>query len=218
MIGGKQTSGPIPGGRDQKELGLKSEGILSRWSRSDEFFVFDFSVVVKTHVVVEVRTHVAATTVCATGRVHTLTCCTHIFLHITRAQFVCAHPLTSSCVSHTRMAQVHIKKCWSHAHVVSLLTSPSPFSRITHLRLLFLHGRFETNLTDAPVHTILPNFPDPKARVKRTLHEDEQFGYLAKSVPNTLHAAPVASLETMSFFQVPTVAQHVNNNHLILPF
>ena len=48
--------------------------------------------------------------------------------------------------------------------------------------LLFLHGHFETNLTDAPVHTILPNFPDPKARVKRTPHEDEQFGCLAKSV------------------------------------
>ena len=27
---------------------------------------------------------------------------------------------------------------------------------------------FETNLTDAPVRTILPNFPNPKARVKRT--------------------------------------------------
>ena len=41
--------------------------------------------------------------------------------------------------------------------------------------LLFPHGHFETS-----------NFPDPKARVKRTLHEDEQFLYLAKSVPNVM--------------------------------
>ena len=50
----------------------------------------------------------------------------------------------------------------------SLFISPSPFSCFTRLRLLFLHGRFETDLTDAPVRTVLPNFPDPKARVKRT--------------------------------------------------
>ena len=35
------------------------------------------------------RTHVVATTVCATGGVHTLTCRTHIFLHMARAQ---SHP------------------------------------------------------------------------------------------------------------------------------
>ena len=48
------------------------------------------------------------------------------------------------------------------------------------LLLLFLDGHYD--LTDAPVHTFLPNFPDLKALVKRTPHEDEQFGYLAKSV------------------------------------
>ena len=60
------------------------------------------------------------------------------------------------------------------------------------LLLLFLNGHFETtpdydldNLTDVSVHTILPDFPDLKALVKRTPHEDEQSGYLAKSVPNT---------------------------------
>ena len=41
MIGRKQTCGPSPGGRDQKEPGLKSEGILSRWSWSD-IFCLDF--------------------------------------------------------------------------------------------------------------------------------------------------------------------------------
>ena len=48
--------------------------------------------------------------------------------------------------------------------------------------LLFLHGHFGTNLTDALISMVLPNFPDPKARVKRIPHEDEQSGYLAKSV------------------------------------
>ena len=32
------------------------------------------------------RTHVVVTTVCTTAGVHTLTCCTHIFLHMARAQ------------------------------------------------------------------------------------------------------------------------------------
>ena len=68
-----------------------------------------------------------------------------------------------------------------HAHVVSLdfafsLLMFQPSS------LLFLHGHFETNLTDALIHIFLPNFPDTEARVKRTLHEDEQFGHLAKTV------------------------------------
>ena len=54
------------------------------------------------------------------------------------------------------------------------------------LLLLFLDGYFETfpdldDLTDVSVS----NFPDLKAQVKRTPLEDEEFGYLAKSVPNT---------------------------------
>ena len=60
------------------------------------------------------------------------------------------------------------------------------------LLLLFLDGHFETTLdydlddfTDDPVHTFLPNFPDLKAQVKRTPHEDEHFSYLAKSALNT---------------------------------
>ena len=66
-------------------------------------------------------------------------------------------------------------------------------SCFTRLRLLFLHGHFETNSTDAPVHTIRPNFPGPKARVKRTPHEDEQFGYLATSVLLTGYMSPKSS-------------------------
>ena len=55
--------------------------------------------------------------------------------------------------------------------------------------LLFLHGHFETSpdyvLTDAPVHTIRPNFSDQKAQVKRGPDEDEQFGNLAKFILHT---------------------------------
>ena len=48
---------------------------------------------------------------------------------------------------------------------------------------LFLDGHFETtppdyfldDLTDVPVHAILPNFPYLRAQVKRSPHEDELF-------------------------------------------
>ena len=57
---------------------------------------------------------------------------------------------------------------------------------------MFLDGHFETTLgydlddfTDDPVHTFLPNFPDLKAQVNRTPHEDEHFSYLAKSAFST---------------------------------
>ena len=87
-------------------------------------------------------------------------------------------------VTHTHGSSVHKKML--RAYVVLLLTSPSPFPCFTRLPLLFLHGHSETKLTDALIHTLLPNFPDPKAPVKRTLHKDEQSGYLAKSVPNKI--------------------------------
>ena len=58
------------------------------------------------------------------------------------------------------------------------------------LLLLFLDGHFETtpdyDLTDFDVHDFLSNFPYLEAQVKRTPHEDELFGCLATSVPNTV--------------------------------
>ena len=58
------------------------------------------------------------------------------------------------------------------------------------LLLMFLDSHFETfpdldDLTDVSVHAILPNFTDLKAKVKRTPHEDEEFGYLADSTHST---------------------------------
>ena len=113
-IGGKQTCGPSPGGRDQKEPGLKSESILSRWSWSDEFFVLIFfnGRVVPTGV----RTHVVATTVCATGSVHThsLVARTFFLVH----NFVHAH---FSCM-------------WTH-HALLKLFAVRMSSLLTHIFL-----------------------------------------------------------------------------------
>ena len=57
------------------------------------------------------------------------------------------------------------------------------------LLLLILDGHVETtpdyDLTDFDVHDFLPKFTDLKSQVKRTRHEDEEFGCLAKSVLNT---------------------------------
>ena len=104
-------------------------------------------------------------------------------LHTTRAHFFCGH-FAHVHACHTRMAQGHEKKCLTH--VVSLHLAVSVLMFHTRLRLLFLHGHFETNLTDAPVRTVLPNFPDPKARVKRTsARATSSFGHLAKSVLHT---------------------------------
>ena len=97
------------------------------------------------------------------------------YTHMSLAHFSGAHRVcilqTSSCVSHTRMAQVSAK---GSLH----MCQTSPISHLMiHLSLLFLDGHLETNpdydFTDSDIHEILPNFPDPKARVKRTLHEDE---------------------------------------------
>ena len=73
-------------------------------------------------------------------------------------------------VTHTRMVQVYIKVV-CNAHGFSLC---------------FLHSHFETNLTDALIHTFLPICPDSQARVKRTLLEDQQF-LVTKPNPSPTH-------------------------------
>ena len=105
--------------------------------------------------------------------------CTHI--HMLLAHFL--RTARSLRTSHIFMRVTHALLKVMKKMFVACACRPSWFlSCFTRLRLLFLHGHFETNLTDAPVHTIRPNFPGPKAGVKRTPHEDEQFGYLATSV------------------------------------
>ena len=71
MIDGKPAGGTSASEKDQDGHGMM---------KSKDFFS-------KKNIIFEgCRTHVVATTVCPTGSVHTLTCCTHIFLHMARAQ------------------------------------------------------------------------------------------------------------------------------------
>ena len=133
-----------------------------------------------------VRTHTTATTVCATGGVHTLTCCTLMFFLLHTHSVHTSHILMRVAHMHgSRVSAVRMSSSLCHLTFSLLVFHPS-------LLLLFLDGLFETtpdydldDLTDVSVHAILPNFPDLKAQVKRTPHEDEEFGYLATSALNT---------------------------------
>ena len=85
----------------------------------------------------------------------------------------------------SRVSAVLMSSSLCHFTFSFLMLHPSLLS-------LFLDGHFETtpdcdrgDLTDFHVHDFLQNFPDLKAQVKRTPHEDELFGYLAKSALNT---------------------------------
>ena len=118
------------------------------------------------------------------GGVHTL---------VARTFFWCTYTArtlrTFLCVLHTckaqgsRVSAVRMSSSLCHLTFSLLMFHPS-------LLLLFIDGHFETfpdldDLTDVSVHAILPNFPDLKAQVKHTPHEDGEFGYLAKSDANT---------------------------------
>ena len=129
--------------------------VMERW-----FFSFFAAGVVPT----VVRTHVVATTVCATESVHTLTCCTHIFWCTYSARTL----RTFSCVLHTCMAQGCLQ-CACHVS----LDSPSQISCFTRPYLCL--PCCSLTVTSRPLL---------EAQVKRTPHEDELFGYLAKSAFN----------------------------------
>ena len=130
-----------------------------RWSWSD-FLTFLAVGVVPTGV----RTHAVATTVCATGSVHTLTCCKHIFLQ----HWHCAY--TS-----------HILKRVTHIHG----------SRVSALHMCHTSPSRLLPSDDSPVFApAVPwrSFRDHSRqrlrrphwlwRPRRPAHEDELFGYL----------------------------------------
>ena len=105
------------------------------------------------------RTHVVATTVCTTG----------VYIHspVARTFFWCTHTPcilhTSSCVSHTRMAQVSVKKKCLHMCRFSPSRLHPPFL-VIHPSLLFPHGHFETTpdydfTDDSDIHKFLSYFP-----------------------------------------------------------
>ena len=102
----------------------------------------------------QVRTHVVATIVCTTGCVHTRTCCTHIFLHIARAQ---SHPHIFMRVTYTHDSSSW-KRCLSH----ECLCSPSRLhpSHVSPIFCCLLS-------LDFPVHTFLPYSPVLKAQDMR---------------------------------------------------
>ena len=88
----------------------------------------------------------------------------------------CTHTLVArtifctTCTSCLRTLRTHLHACHTHAWLkdtkryvacvcrLSLSISPSLSSCFTRLIKLFPDGHFETNLTDALIHTILPNF------------------------------------------------------------
>ena len=126
---------------------------------------------------------------CWRSSVHTLTCCTHIFLHIARAQSHDAHFClctlrTSSCVwTHTHGSSVW--KGLLHAHVAhlhlafSILMCHPP-------SLLFPDGHFETTFPTLTSTTSLPSFTRPKSAGQAHFRTSaEEFGYLAKCGPHT---------------------------------
>ena len=93
MNDGKPTNGTSTSKKDQDGHGMmKSENFYRGPNPDDElkdFFdemVMEWWMLIFSDIFLGVRTHVVATAVCTTGCVHTLTCCTHIFLHIARAQ------------------------------------------------------------------------------------------------------------------------------------
>ena len=161
MIGGKQTCGPSLGERSRRTW-WKSESILSRWSLSDEFFCFCFvfvSIFSSRVVLTGARSHVLATNVCATGCVHTLTCCTHFFSGV---PYTASTHRTSLCVLHTCTAQGCLQCACRHLSVFSL----SPFSCVT-----LLCSCCSLTVTSRPSLDL----DDLKAQVKRTPHEDEDW-------------------------------------------
>ena len=100
------------------------------------------------------RTHVVATTVCTHSTV------AHTFFCAQRAHCVLR---TSSCVSHTRTAQVHEKGvCRMSVSLFPSLHLPSHVSPILAV-FFFFDGHFETtpdyDFTNDPVHLFCRTFP-----------------------------------------------------------
>ena len=108
--------------------------------------------------------YTCSTTVCTTGRKHTLTCCTHIFL----LHSLSAHIRTSSYVCTQAHGSSVCKKVFAH---VSFLCFSLFSLLMSHPSLLFPRGHFETSpdygFTDDPVHMFLPYLPVLKAQDTR---------------------------------------------------
>ena len=134
------------------------------------------------------RTHVVATTVCTTGGVHTLTCCTHSFCYT-----VCLR--TSAYLhacAHTCMAQGCQKVLCTC--VISLHLAFS--SLMFHPSLLFFDGHIETT-PDFEVHTFLPYLPVPKAQGMRISARAARSLAIWPSPPSTQVMRPKSSTRSL---------------------
>ena len=109
-----------------------------------------------------------------------LTCRTHIFL----LHSLSAHIRTSSCVSHTRMAQVPEK-----VHRTCVIPLHLAFSLLMiHPCLPFPHGHFETtpdyDFTDSDIHKFLPCFPVLKAQdMRHSAHASRSLAIWPNQMP-----------------------------------
>ena len=166
--------------REMKRTWRSPKELSQRWSWSEDFLTVG---VVPTGVR---YTHspVARTFFCSTDTVRTLR--------------------TFSCVLHICMAQGCLQcACRYSRHLIVSFLMFHPSSLLS--LLLFLDGHFETtpldDYTDDPVHDFLPNFPDLTAQVERSPHEDELFGYPAKSALNT-------GYEPKKFDKITSVDDH----------
>ena len=146
MIGGKQNGGQRPGGRNYDGSGT---------TKSEDFFVSGF------------RTHVVATTVCATGCVHTLRVArtfSNTFFLALRTDIAYTHGVCS-------------------AHVMSLHLTLS-FLMFHPPSLLFPHGHFETTFLSAQS---LPDFTRSESTGQAHFRTSGgEFGYLADPTHSTL--------------------------------
>ena len=155
MIGGKQTSGPSPGERDQKEL----EGSLKVFSQDGHGVIFLVEEVVPTGF----RTHVVATTVCATGSV--------LHAHFFWCTYTARTLRTFVCVLHTCMAELRQKGSLDECH-----NSPSRFLPLScFTRLCCSH-----TVTSRPLPTTT-SLTIPSTRSCRT--------YLSKKAQGVRHSA-----------------------------
>ena len=177
MIGGKQTSGPSPGERDRKEH-EGSPKVLSQ--NGHGAMIFSFFWLSSSRCRSHSCSHARSSNDCVSDGE-----CTHT--HLLHVHFLVY--IHGAYTSHILMRVTHMHGSRVSAVRMSFLPWLTfsllmfhPFLLLSSL--LFLDGHFETtpdyDLTDFDVQDLPQNFPDLEAQVKRTPHEDELSGYLAK--------------------------------------
>ena len=148
---------------------------LSTWSWSDEWFFSWQSFLDR--VFFGVRTHVVATTVCTTGSVHALTCCTHSFLSTARS--LCTH---TSCGCHIHAWLKVMKK--GSLHMCHISPSRLLQSHVSPILAVPWRSLRDHSWLWRPHVLAVLTCPESAGHAHfRT--SSEKFGYLAKSALDT---------------------------------